>query len=372
MKCFIVNEEAEADDRVALTPAISKKLIDIGHEIFVERRAWERAGFDDREYEEAGALVVDSDDLSRFDCILSINYIGDARVLSMKGGAISVAMQDPYRRPNSVRLLAERDITSFSLDLIQRSTRAQYMDVLSSQASLAGYKAAVEAAHLLGKAFPLMMTTAGTIRSAKVLVIGAGVAGLQAIATSKRLGAIVSAFDVRSSAKEQVESLGAKFVDVESNERSDGVYAAEMSSSYKSAQEAKLLSVIGEQDVVISTAQIPGKKAPIIINADMIDRMRNGSIVIDLASKSGGNCEITRHGKTIERNGVRVVSFENILNLIPFDASNLFAKNICTFMEALSKELASGVDVENIEDELMRSMLLTCHGRILIDHEMFR
>jgi NAD(P) transhydrogenase subunit alpha len=245
------------------------------------------------------------------------------------------------------------------------------MDVLSSQASLAGYKAAVEAAHMLDKAFPLMMTTAGTIRAAKVLVIGAGVAGLQAIATAKRLGAIVSAFDVRSSAKEQVESLGAKFIDVESNERFDGVYASDTSSSYKSAQEAKLLSVIGEQDIVITTAQIPGKRSPLIIKVDTLDRMRRGSVIIDLASKSGGNCEATEHGKTIDRNGVRIVSFENILNLIPFDASNLFSKNIYTFIETLTKELNSAIDIEKIEDEVIRSMLLTHGGRIIIDNEMF-
>jgi NAD(P) transhydrogenase subunit alpha len=210
-----------------------------------------------------------------------------------------------------------------------------------------------------------MMTTAGTIPAARILVIGAGVAGLQAIATARRLGAIVSAFDVRVSAKEQVESLGAKFIEIESAEKTDGVYANEMSKDYKEAQEAKLRSVLPQQDIVITTAQIPGKRAPIIIKADMIESMKNGSLIIDLASKTGGNCELTKPGGTIVKGNVKIVAFDNILNLIPFDASKLFAKNVLAFFELLTQRMQETPDITSTDDEIIRSTLLTYGGKVI-------
>jgi NAD(P) transhydrogenase subunit alpha len=239
------------------------------------------------------------------------------------------------------------------------------MDILSSQANLAGYESVIEAAHLLNRAFPLMMTTAGTIPAAKVLVIGAGVAGLQAIATARRLGAIVSAFDVRTSAKEQVESLGAKFVEVNSPEKTDGVYAKEMTDDYKKMQKEKLLSVLPQQDIIITTAQIPGKRAPIILESDMIGSMKRGSVILDLASKSGGNCALTEHGKIIEKDGVTVASFDNILNLIPHDASKLFARNIFAFFDLLTQKMKDNSDISAIDDEIIRATLLTYNGKIV-------
>ena len=267
----------------------------------------------------------------------------------MKAGAILIGTQETTNR---------RDLAVFALNKIPRTTRAQYMDVLSSQASLAGYKAMIEASHLLNRAIPLMMTTAGTIPAAKVLILGAGVAGLQAIATAKRLGAVVSAFDVRTSAKEQVESLGAKFVEVDSTEKTDGVYAKEMSDDYKKAQEQKLRDVLPNQDIVITTAQIPGKKAPVIIKSDMVETMKNGSVIIDLAAKTGGNCELTAPGRSIERDGVTIVGFENILNLIPYDASRLFAKNIFAFFELLVSKMAEQSDIAKIEDDIIKATLV--------------
>jgi NAD(P) transhydrogenase subunit alpha len=280
-------------------------------------------------------------------------------------GAILIGQQDPYLAKKNLELFVQKGLTTFALDFIPRTTRAQYMDVLSSQASLAGYKAVIEAAHILNRGIPLMMTTAGTIPAARVLIIGAGVAGLQAIATAKRLGAIVSAFDVRISAREQVESLGAKFVEVDSPEKTDGIYAVEMSDEYKKAQELKLRSVLPDQDIIITTAQIPGKKSPIIIKGDMIETMKRGALIIDLASKNGGNCELTEHGKIIEKNCVKIVSFDNILNLMACDASRLYSKNVFAFFELLSRELKNHEDIIESDDPIIKSTLLTHKHKVV-------
>jgi NAD(P) transhydrogenase subunit alpha len=359
MKYLIVNEVAMCEDRVSMTPDTLGKLVSCGNNVFIERGAGERSGFADEEYIEKGGLVIDPSPLSQFDCVISINCLSVNRIKSMRPGEISVALQDPYNNPDNVQLLADGGIISFALDHVPRTTRSQYMDVLSSQASLAGYMAVIEASHLLNRAFPLMMTTAGTIPPTKVLVIGAGVAGLQAIATARRLGAVVEAFDIRREAKEQVLSLGAEFIEIESIE---GASAAtyEVPESCKKAHELKLRTIMERQDVVITTAQIPGKRAPIIISSDMINCMRKGSLIIDLASRTGGNCELTEHGKTIVKNGVSIVSFENILNQISFDASRLFSKNIYAFLELLTKEMQKTGDVLKIEDEIVKG--LCCYG----------
>ncbi|MDR0744477.1 MAG: NAD(P) transhydrogenase subunit alpha [Holosporales bacterium] len=362
MKLFVLKEH-EDDSRVSITPDIAKKLLDLGQEVYVEKSAGEMAGFRDTDYETIGCSIVSRKIINTADVVLAVNPISYKEKL--KSDAIVISLQEPYFNLEKIKLAKEKNIIIFALDLIPRTTRAQYMDVLSSQSSLAGYKAIVEAAHLLNRGLPLMMTSAGTIPAAKTLVIGAGVAGLQAIATAKRLGAVVSAFDVRASAKEQVESLGAKFIEVESNEKTDGVYAKEMSEAYKKAQEEKLRSVIAQQDIIVTTAQIPGKKAPVIIKVNMISSMKKGAVIIDLASKTGGNCELTRHGEIIENNGVKIVSFDNILNLIAYDASRLFAKNICAFFELLKQEIDKVGSIIQIEDEIIKATLLTCNGTIV-------
>jgi NAD(P) transhydrogenase subunit alpha len=367
MKCYVLAEDKEFERRVSLTPEVLKKLISLGHEVFVEKGAGDGADFGDIEYSKAGAVVISERDFSKADVIFSINPLSEKDINLLKKGTFSIAPQYHYQRCDNVTLFLEKDITSFALDFIPRTTRAQYMDILSSQASLAGYKAVIEAAHILNRALPLMLTTAGTIPAAKLLIIGAGVAGLQAIATAKRLGAVVSAFDVRTSAKEQVESLGAKFIEVDSDEKFDGVYAKEMSEEYRRAQEDKLRSVLPQQDIIITTAQIPGKKAPIIIKADMIDSMKKGSLIIDLASKTGGNCELTLSDQTVEKFGVKITAFDNILNLIPHDASRFFAKNVLSFFELLMQKMTEVQDISMIDDDIIKATLLTHRGKLYKD-----
>jgi NAD(P) transhydrogenase subunit alpha len=365
MKLFVLKENQELDKRVSVTPEIVQKLVELGNEVLIEKEAGENAGFEDSEYENSGAKITKRSLCSDADVIFSINPLEKKDIKALKETSIIISQQDPFRKSENVEYFKEKNITAFALDFIPRTTRAQYMDVLSSQASLAGYKAVIEAAHILNRGLPLMITTAGTIPAAKVLVIGAGVAGLQAIATAKRLGAIVSAFDVRSSAKEQVESLGAKFIEVDSSETTDEVYAKEMSEEYKKAQELKIRSVLPSQDIIITTAQIPEKKAPVIIKKDMIETMKNGSIIIDLASSTGGNCELTESGKVIKEKGVEIIAFDNILNLVAFDASRLFAKNVFAFFELLSQKMQENKDISNIDDEIIRATLLVHNGVIV-------
>jgi NAD(P) transhydrogenase subunit alpha len=362
---LVLKEIDFLDYRVAVTPEIGKRFTELGHLVLIETEAGIRSGFSNHDYVSAGCEIMFNRCFTDIDIVFSVNPLPADCIRSLAPSTVVISPQDLFSRVENLTLLTEMRVTSYALDLIPRTTRAQYMDILSSQANLAGYKAVIEAAHLLNRALPLMMTTAGTIPAAKVLVIGAGVAGLQAIATAKRLGAIVSAFDVRAAAKEQVESLGAKFIDIENAERTDGVYAKRMTSYYKKMQEKKLLSVLSHQDIIITTAQIPGKKAPVILEAEMIKVMKTDSIIIDLASKSGGNCAFTKHGKTVEMDGVTIVSFDNILNLIPHDASRLFAKNIFAFFEFLTQKMEENPDISTIEDEIIKATLLTYNGRLM-------
>ncbi|MBQ7524523.1 MAG: NAD(P) transhydrogenase subunit alpha [Alphaproteobacteria bacterium] len=365
MKLFVPSEGSQSDSRVAITPDVVKKLVSNDYEVYLQSGVGDAAGFSDIEYVRAEATIAEAGDISTADVVFSINPLPEQTLSSLKTSATLVSLQDTVACRNW-EVFERKKLTVFALNLIPRTTRAQYMDVLSSQASLAGYKAVIEAAHLLNRAMPLMMTTAGTIPAAKVLVIGAGVAGLQAIATARRLGAVVSAFDVRASAKEQVESLEAKFIEVEAKETTDGVYAKEMGEEYKRAQEQRLRAVLPSQDIVVTTAQIPGKKAPVIVKSDMVESMKRGSVIIDLAAKTGGNCELTISGQTVERTGVRVVGFDNILNLIPFDASKLFAKNMLAFFELLTSKLSEQPDLSQIDDEIIRATLVAHGGKILV------
>ncbi|MDR0553055.1 MAG: NAD(P) transhydrogenase subunit alpha [Holosporales bacterium] len=349
MKIFVIREDGER--RVALTPEICQKVIDAGFEV----------------------TVADGMDhgIKEADIVVSINPPLAESIRLMKKGAFSIAMQKPHLNKGNLKLFAEMGISAFALDMIPRTTRAQYMDVLSSQSSLAGYRAVIEAAHMLDRAFPMMMTTAGTIPATKVFIAGAGVAGLQAIATAKRLGAIVHAFDVRASAKEQVQSLGAKFVDIDEEKATDGVYATEMSDDYKKRQEEKITNIIHQYDVIITTAQIPFKKAPIIITKGMVGLMKSDSIIIDLASETGGNCELTKHGDVVvSGNNVKIVSFPNILSGIASDASKLFAKNVYEFITLLLDKFDKTQAVTEIDDEIIAGTLLTHNFEIV--NERFR
>jgi NAD(P) transhydrogenase subunit alpha len=361
---FVAREGA--DRRVAVTPEIAGKYIAASHEVVVEAGAGALAGFTDADYVAAGARIATTEDeVAAANVVVSVNPLSGSIIKQLARGTIVVSIQEPFDRPDNVRLFIDRGITAFALEFIPRTTRAQYMDVLSSQACLAGYKAIIEAAHYYNRGFPLLMTSAGTVPAARVLVIGAGVAGLQAIATAKRLGAVVSAFDVRAAAKEQVESLGAKFVDVGSQEAVNGVYATEMSDAYKLAQEEKLRSVLPGCDVVITTAQIPGKRAPIIVKKDMVESMKRGSIIIDLASKTGGNCECTVPGEMTTVGEVTIVAFNNILDLIAADASKLFAKNVFTFLEFIVQHICEcGIDEAALTEDIVSETLLTHEGQI--------
>lgn len=348
MKIYVINEERIGESRVAITEDVAERFVKGGNEIIF--------GTD-----------FNTDRIEESDLVVSVNPPPSDLVKRMKEKAISIAMQRPHLNRENLDLFCRGNITSFALDMIPRTTRAQYMDVLSSQSGLTGYRAVIEAAALLKRSFPMMITTAGTVQAARVLIIGAGVAGLQAIATAKRLGAIVYAFDVRAAAKEQVESLGARFVNIDGGQQVGGVYAREISMEEQARQEHKMKMLIPSQDIIIASAQIPFKKAPVIVKRDMVGLMREDSVIIDLASESGGNCEITKHGETVVHSGVRVVSFKNILNNIHYDASRLFAKNVYAFVELLSQKLKETHDISETTDEIIKGTLLTHNKSIIME-----
>lgn len=362
-----VFKERANEHRVAMTPEvmICKRLTET---ILLESGAGERAGFSNDSYGKAGARIETSRGaiLSQAQVIFSIGLPDEAVLDSLRPGTCLIGQLRPFQNAAFLERLAVRGVSAFALETVPRTTRAQAMDILSSQSNLAGYQAIVEAAAQLGRAFPLMMTAAGSVPAARVLIVGAGVAGLQAIATAKRLGAIVSAFDVRASAKEQVESLGATFIEVPSDESGEGSggYAREMSSAYKAAQEKRLLEVIADQDVVVTTAQIPNKPAPKIITETMVERMKDGALLIDLAGETGGNCALSKCGETIYVGTKRIFAPSRILNDIAPTASNLFAANLVAFMKTLLKESDEGVTF-NREDELIQKTLLTFDGEIV-------
>ena len=351
MRLLITNDQYESNNVIAISPETAKKYIKDGNEVFIQNNIGINAGWENSDFK--NCQVMDSIDYNNIDVLLTSCPLNIEIINKLNKNTIVIGALDPYWNKEKVDTLCKCGITSFALDLIVRSTKAQYMDIMSSQANLAGYKAVIEASHYLNRAIPLMITTAGTIPSAKFLIIGAGVAGLQAIATARRLGAKVSAFDVRQSAKEQVESLGAKFIEVQDNSKQDGVYAKDVSDDYKNAQKKKLMEVLPLQDVVITTAQIPGKQAPIILTADLIKTMKKDSVIVDLAFKHGGNCEV------IDGNYPLILGFDNILNLIPKDASILLSKNIYTFFKYVEKYIVDKVDISNIDDDIIKSTLLT-------------
>ncbi|MBK8270024.1 MAG: Re/Si-specific NAD(P)(+) transhydrogenase subunit alpha [Planctomycetes bacterium] len=352
--------------RVALIPETCTKLKKAGLELLIERGAGAESGYADAAYEAVGATIVDDARLyAEADVIAFPNAPTYEQIMKFRRGVIVMAVINPLSNHDLVRQLATAGVTSMAMDLMPRITRAQKMDVLSSMSTVSGYKAVLMAAAALPKMFPLLMTAAGTITPARVLILGAGVAGLQAIATAKRLGAVVEAFDVRPVVKEQVESLGAKFVEVpvEAKDAQDaGGYAKEMSEDYKKKQMELVAKHAAASDVVISTALIPGRKAPILITAETVRNMHPGSIVIDLASEAGGNCELTKHGETVIDNGVQVMGPANLPSSIPVNASQMFSRNVGAFLLDLTKE---GVITLNPEDECVTGTMVTKDGQVV-------
>lgn len=350
-----VSENINFEKRVAITPDIIKKYKSLGFEIYLTKDYASHIGIKDEEYETEGANIKSIDEvLSNANAILQMNILNDESLNKLKKDQILVGVLNPYSNEKKLKEITSKNINCFSLELLPRITRAQSMDILSSQANLAGYKAVVDSFAFFQKAIPMMMTAAGTISAAKVLVVGAGVAGLQAIATAKRLGAIVFATDVRLASKEQVESLGGKFLTVEGAENleTEGGYAKEASEDFKKKQEELLKETLKKIDIVICTALIPGKKAPIIIKKDMIDVMPSGSVIYDLAAIQGGNSELTKVNEIINSNGVNIMGESNILNKLPVSASNLYAKNMFNFINNLFDKDKKAFEI-NIEDEII-------------------
>ena len=352
-----VKEDLNTEKRVAITPETVKKFKILGFSINLEKKYAEHLGIGDDEYEKNGATISASKQevFEKSDIILKVNNLSKDEIDLIKNKSIFVAQFDPNPNNNVIK----KDIKFFSLNLLPRITRAQSMDVLSSQANLAGYKAVVEAFSNFEKAIPMMMTAAGTVAAAKVLVIGAGVAGLQAIATAKRMGAIVFATDVRTASKEEVESLGGKFLTVEGDENLEtaGGYAKEASENFKKKQENLLNETLKKIDIVICTALIPGKKAPLIIKENMINNMQPGSLIYDLAAAQGGNAAFTEVDKIINKNGIKIMGERNILNKLPISASNLYAKNLFNFVSNLYDKENKKVNI-NLEDEIIEKTLI--------------
>lgn len=380
MKIAILKERREHEKRVAGTPDTVKKLCSLGFDVVVETGAGAGSQIPDNDFKEAGAEI--STDaaaaISSADIIFKVQRPliageGDVDELSMmKKGTMLIAVLEPTSYPEHVKAYANAGIEAYAMEFMPRITRAQSMDVLSSQSNLAGYNAVIDAAHHYGRAFPMMMTAAGTIAPAKVMVMGAGVAGLQAIATAKRLGAVVSATDVRAAAKEQVESLGGKFVMVESDEggETEGGYAKEMSDEYKKAQAELIATTLKKQDIAITTALIPGRPAPILIDDDMVASMKPGSVIIDLAAPAGGNCTQTRPGEIYTtENGVTIVAHLNVASHLAADTSALYSKNLLNFITPLVNEEKTGLAID-WEDEIITGILLTKDGEIV--HERLK
>ncbi len=367
MRAYIL-KESDSEFRVSASPESVKKMVELGISVNIQTTAGQNSNFSDESYKTSGADIFNNtSDISNADIIIKVNKPTDDEISSMKEGSLFIGSLDPYNSKETLNKLRDKGVTSFAMELMPRITRAQSMDILSSQSNLAGYKAVIDATYLFNKAMPMMMTAAGTIAPAKVMVFGAGVAGLQAIATAKRLGAIVSATDVRMAAKEQVESLGGKFVMVEDDEVQDAEtsegYAKEMSEEFKLKQANLISETLASQDIAICTALIPGKKAPLLISKEQVNSMKPGSIIIDLAAESGGNCECSIAGETNNVNGVKVVGVKNITSTISQDASSLYSKNILNFLGLLIDSETKELSID-WEDEIIKGILVTKNKEI--------
>jgi len=361
MRIVSVLENQKIEKRIAVTPDIAKKYIALGFEVILSEKYGEHLGFKDNEYKELGVEIYKNEVevFSNADIIVQLGLLSDDNLSLLKENQNLIGVFNPHLNKEKIENLSKKSINVFSLEMLPRITRAQSMDILSSQANLAGYKAVIESFASFEKAIPMMMTAAGTIPAAKVLVVGAGVAGLQAIATAKRMGAVVFATDVRMASKEQVESLGGKFLTVEGSENleTEGGYAKEASDEFKKKQEELLAETLKKIDIVICTALIPGKKAPLIIKENMIINMKSGSIIYDLAAIQGGNAAFTEVDKTVIKEGVKIIGETNILNKLPVSASNLYSKNVFNFVTNLYDKENKKINI-NLEDEIIKKTLI--------------
>jgi len=361
MKIVSILEDKKIEKRISITPEIAKKYISMGFEVSLSESYGEHLGFFDNEYKELGVKISkdESELINKADVIVQLRLLSEDKLNKINSGQSVIGVLNPYDNKSILDNLLKKKINLFSLELLPRITRAQSMDILSSQANLAGYKAVVESFANYEKAIPMMMTAAGTVPAAKVLVVGAGVAGLQAIATAKRMGAIVFATDVRMASKEQVESLGGKFliVDGAENLETKGGYAKEASDEFKKKQEDLLSETLKKIDIVICTALIPGKKAPVIIKENMISNMKPGSVIYDLAAIQGGNTSHTEVDKIVDRKGVKIMGETNILNKLPVSASSLYAKNVFNFVSNLYDKENKKINI-NLEDEIINKTLI--------------
>ncbi len=370
MKLAVLKETCPGETRVAATPDSVKKLKGLGLDVIIQAGAGGHARIADADYAAAGALIaIDAKaTLEGADVVLKVRVPKGGETALLAKGVVLAALLAPQTESEAIRALADRGVTAFAMELLPRISRAQAMDVLSSQANLAGYKAVIDAAAQLGRAMPMMMTAAGTIAPARVLVMGAGVAGLQAIATARRLGAIVSATDVRPATKEQVESLGATFVAVMDEEfrnaQGAGGYAKEMSAEYQGRQAALIAETIRKQDIVITTALIPGRRAPVLVSEAMIRSMKPGSVIVDLAAEAGGNTPLTRADEVIEAHGVTIMGYTNWPGRLAVDASSLYARNLLNFI-SLVVDPKSGTLAINWDDEIIKGALVTRDGAVV-------
>ena len=373
MKIGVVKETYPGEQRVALVPSVLPSLIKGGMEVIIESKAGEQAGYPDEAYIEKGGTIASSRGqvFEVSDFILQVRLLGanpnegKGDLPNLRKGQMLVGMAEALGNPQSVQALAAREVTAFALELMPRITRAQSMDILSSMGTVAGYKAVLMAANTLPKMFPMLMTAAGTVTPAKVLIIGAGVAGLQAISVARRLGASVQAYDIRPAVKEQILSLGAKFVELplETGDAEDkGGYAKAQDETFYKKQRELLGQVIATSDVVISTAAVPGKKAPILITAEMVAGMAPGSVIVDLAAERGGNCELTKSGETIVAHGVIIHGPENLSSTVPYHASQMYAKNVATFLLHLVKKGEVNLDMN---DEITKETMMTQNGEVV-------
>ena len=361
MKVGSVSENKATEKRIAITPEIVKKYASLGFEICLSKDYGLHLGIEDKEYLDLGVKILNDENeiLSNSNIIIQLGMLPDEKCSLIKENQTLIGVLNPYDNKDKLINLSQKKVNIFSLELLPRITRAQSMDILSSQANLAGYKAVIESFANFQKAIPMMMTAAGTIPAAKVLVLGAGVAGLQAIATAKRMGAIVFATDVRMASKEQVESLGGKFLTVEGSENleTEGGYAKEASDDFKKRQEELLSETLKKIDIVICTALIPGKKAPLIIKDNMFNNMQSGSVIYDLAAIQGGNTAFTEVDKIVDQNGVSIMGESNILNKLPVSASSLYAKNVFSFVDNLIDKENKKINI-NLEDEIIKKTLI--------------
>ena len=369
----VPKETFPGENRVALVPANITPLKKAGLEVMIEKGAGLAAGYPDSVYAEKGASFADTraDLFKSADIMLYVRALGanpDAGKSDldlMKKDQIIIGAMEPLSEPDSLKLLAKKGVTAYAMELMPRITRAQSMDILSSMATIAGYKAVILAAEALPKMFPMMMTAAGTVSPAHVFVVGAGVAGLQAIASARRMGAVVHAYDVRPAVKEQVESLGGKFVELEldtGDSETKGGYAKEMGEEILRKQREMMFKVVANSDVVITTAAIPGKKAPVLVTADMVKGMKPGSVIIDLAAERGGNCELTRAGEIVDEGGVKIIGPVNLPATVPFHASQMYSKNLTTFLTSLVKDGSAQVDSD---DEVLVATMVTHDGQVI-------